>query len=56
MEFENLLTEEIQAEIGKTKMEYPRLEIEEELRSEVDNLIRSNLDEALRIKDKLDQF
>ena len=51
-----LFEEEIQAEIGKTKMEYPRLEIEEELRSEVDNLIRSNLDEALRIKDKLEKY
>ena len=50
-----LFEEEIQTEIGKTKMEYPRLEIEEELRSEVDNLIRSNLDEALRIKDKLEK-
>ena len=39
-----LFEEEIQTEIGKTKMEYPRLEIEEELRNEVDNLIRSNLD------------
>ncbi len=51
-----LFEEEIQAEIGKTKMEYPRLEIEEELRSEVDNLIRSNLDEALRIKEKLEKY
>ena len=51
-----LFEEEIQSEIGKTKMEYPRLEIEEELRSEVDNLIRSNLDEALRIKDKLEKY
>ena len=51
-----LFEEEIQTEIGKTKMEYPRLEIEEELRSEVDNLIRSNLDEALRIKDKLEKY
>ena len=51
-----LFEEEIQAEIGKTKMEYPRLEIEEELRNEVDNLIRSNLDEALRIKDKLEKY
>ena len=51
-----LFEEEIQAEIGKTKMEYPRLEIEEELRNEVDNLIRNNLDEALRIKDKLEKY
>ena len=51
-----LFEEEIQTEIGKTKMEYPRLEIEEELRNEVDNLIRNNLDEALRIKDKLEKY
>ena len=51
-----LFEEEIQAEIGKTKMEYPRLEIEEELRNEVDNLIRNSLDEALRIKDKLEKY
>ena len=51
-----LFEEEIQTEIGKVKMEYPRLEIEEELRNEVDNLIRSNLDEALRIKDKLEKY
>ena len=51
-----LFEEEIQTEIGKTKMEYPRLEIEEELRNEVDNLIRNSLDEALRIKDKLEKY
>ena len=51
-----LFEEEIQAEIGKVKMEYPRLEIEEELRNDVDTLIRSNLDEALRIKDKLEKY
>ena len=51
-----LFEEEIQTEIGKTKMEYPRLEIEEELRNEVDNLIRNNLDEALRIKEKLEKY
>ena len=51
-----LFEEEIQAEIGKTKMEYPRLEIEEELRNEVDNLIRNSLDEALRIKEKLEKY
>ena len=51
-----LFEEEIQAEIGKAKMEYPRLEIEEELRNDVDTLIRSNLDEALRIKDKLEKY
>ena len=51
-----LFEEEIQTEIGKVKMEYPRLEIEEELRNEVDNLIRNNLDEALRIKEKLEKY
>ena len=48
--------QEIIDEIGKEKMDYPRLEISEELTSEVDNLIRTNLDNALRIKDKLEKY
>ena len=48
--------EEIIKEIGKVKMDYPRLEISEELTSEVDNLIRNDLDKALRIKDKLEKY
>ena len=48
--------EEIIKEIGISKMEYPCLVIEDELRSEVDTLIRSDLDKALRIKDKLEKY
>ena len=50
--FEN----EIIEEIGKEKIDYPKLEISEELRTEVDNLIRSDLDSALRIMDKLEKY
>ncbi len=50
--FEN----EIIKEIGLAKMDYPKLVIEDELRSGVDNLIRTDLDKALRIKDKLEKY
>ena len=50
--FEN----EIIKEIGLEKMDYPKLVIEDELRCEVDNLIREDLDKALRIKDKLEKY
>ena len=50
--FEN----EIIEEIGLAKMDYPKLIIEDELRSDVDNLIRTDLDKALRIKDKLEKY
>ena len=50
--FEN----EIIKEIGLEKMDYPKLVIEDELRCEVDNLIRKDLDKALRIKDKLEKY
>lgn len=43
-------------EIGLPKMEYDKLEITDELRSEVDNLVRNRLDNALRIKDKLGKY
>lgn len=42
--------------IGVEKMEYERLEITDELRSEVDSIVRDRLDKALRIKDKLDKY
>ncbi|MBQ8472272.1 MAG: polyribonucleotide nucleotidyltransferase [Bacilli bacterium] len=48
--------EEIIKEIGKEKMEYPRLETSRELIKEVDALIRNDLDNALRIKDKLEKY
>ena len=50
--FEN----EIIKEIGLEKMDYPKLVIEDDLRSEVDNLIRNDLDKALRIKDKIEKY
>ena len=43
-------------EIGLPKMEYDKLEITDELRSEVDNLVKNRLDNALRIKDKLEKY
>ena len=48
--------EEIINEIGQDKMEYEKLEISDELRSEVDSYIRERLDSALRIKDKLEKY
>lgn len=37
-------------------MEYEKLEITDELRSEVDSIVRDRLDKALRIKDKLEKY
>ena len=48
--------EEIIEEIGVTTMEYEKLEITPELRSEVDTYVRERLDKALRIKDKLEKY
>ncbi|MBE6146671.1 MAG: polyribonucleotide nucleotidyltransferase [Firmicutes bacterium] len=48
--------EEIIAAIGEEKMEYERLEISSELRSEVDAFCRDRIDAALRIKDKLEKY
>ncbi len=39
-------------EIGEEKMDYPRLEITDELKNEIKELVYNRLDEALRIKDK----
>ncbi len=39
-------------EIGEDKMDYPKLEITDELRNEVKELVHDRLDAALRIKDK----
>ncbi len=47
---------EIIDEIGEEKMEYPHLEISDELRSEVTSLIEERLDKALRIKDKTEMY
>ena len=48
--------EEIIEEIGVPTMEYEKLEITPELRSEVDTYVRERLDKALRIKDKLEKY
>ena len=44
------------SELGKEKMNYPKLEITDELRNEVDEFVRENLDKALRIMDKLEKY
>ena len=46
--------EEIIKEIGIPKMEYEKLEISENLI--VDSIVRNRLDQALRIKDKLEKY
>ncbi len=48
--------EQIIAEIGEEKMDYEKLEISDELRNEITNLISDPLDKALRIKDKLEKY
>ena len=48
--------EEVIKAIGVEKMEYDKLEITPELRSEVDSFVRDRLDKALRIKDKLEKY
>ncbi len=48
--------EAIIAEIGEEKMEYEKLEVTSELKEEVSNLCRDQLDSALRIKDKLEMY
>ncbi len=48
--------EEIIKEIGMPKMEYDKLEISDELETEVAHIIEKPLDEALRIKDKLEKY
>jgi len=47
---------EIVKEIGEEKMEYPKLEISDELKSEVRALCEDRLDEAIRIKDKITKY
>ena len=48
--------EKIIAEIGVPKMEYDKLEITDELRNEVKELVADKLDKALRIKEKLAKY
>ena len=52
VKFEN----EIVKEIGQEKMEYEKLEISDDLKEEVTNLIKDDIDKALRIKDKLEKY
>ena len=52
VEFEN----QIVKEIGEEKMEYEKLEIDSDLKEEVTNLIKDDIDKALRIKDKLEKY
>lgn len=42
--------------IGVEKYDYPKLEISQELTNEVTNLIKDDIDNALRIKDKLEKY
>ena len=48
--------EEIIDEIGEEKMEYEVLELTDSLRKEVRDLAEKDLDQALRIKDKLEKY
>ena len=48
--------ESIIDEIGEEKMEYEKLEIEDELRNEVYALAAEKLDKAMRIKEKLEKY
>lgn len=48
--------EKIIAEIGKEKMEWQTLEITNELREEIRSLAGQKLDDAMRIKDKLEKY
>ena len=52
VEFENTIVKEI----GQEKMEYEKLEITSDLKEEVTNLIKDDIDKALRIKDKLEKY
>ena len=52
VEFENSIIKEI----GQEKMEYEKLEISDTLKEEVTNLIKDDIDKALRIKDKLEKY
>ena len=47
--------EEIIQKIGVPKMEYPHLEISEELRQEVEDMVGDRVDKGLRIVDKLEK-
>ncbi len=48
--------EKIIEEIGSTKYDYPKLEISKELIAEVTSLIKDQIDQALRIKEKQEKY
>ncbi len=48
--------EQIINEIGVPKYDYPKLEITEDLITEIDKSIRNDVDKALRIKDKQEKY
>ncbi len=48
--------EKIISEIGEEKYDYPKLEISLELTKEVTDLIKDDINKALRIKDKLEKY
>ncbi len=48
--------QEIIAEIGEEKMDYPKLEITPELREEIRESVEEDLDKAMRIKDKAEMY
>ena len=52
VDFEQKIIEEI----GQEKMEYEKLDISKELKEEVTELIKDDIDKALRIKDKLEEY
>ena len=52
VEFQN----KIISEIGASKMKYEKLEISDELRDEVEALSKDKINDALRIKDKLEKY
>ncbi len=48
--------EKIIAEIGEEKMEYDHLEIDDQMKHEIEKLAVEPLDKALRIKDKIEKY
>ena len=52
VEFESTIVKEI----GVEKMDYEKLEISDDLKKEVTDLIKDDIDKALRIKDKLEKY
>ena len=51
-----IFQEKIISEVGQEKMEYEKLEIEESLRQEIEDLAKDKLDQAMRIKGKLEKY